>query len=735
MTRGPKKTLADATGANASETNKPKSSASNAEVVQMLEQLDRKKLEHEALEARYTSLNTRFEQLEKLVALKNAQLAELTASIERSDELLESLESESSGLGNTLASADPAATSATDETVSEEPAEQKAQPEDESLAAAALVGKAAPSPNTPTKVPDGSPPTSTPPPTSTNSQGTAPTAENVSGTVAGAYQSVVAKLPPVIGKNLHWIAAGLFTAVLAAVGLFRMRNKPVEEEGDVDTAFLESLENEESIEESTFGSQGLAPQQWSTDVTDTTAIELEAGAAGEALADNEGDDLAGVDIFLAYGSFERALEALDRLIAEDAQNVDAHLKRVETYCAKGDIDAAQQAADELLGFAPEQEARVNDLLNDQQAPAQEDALANDLQANDENATDLELDISLGAEVQPELATDENFADTLELDTSSSVLDDVAETTEMLDTVDLELDIESEIDVEDELASLAEDIELDDFDVSFSDDAIDASLNSEDQKEEDATGGSGSYRDDIDDVSDIDFANAFSEVEEPSMFTSVESSVDSELTESNNDIDFASQDVNELSGLDGAPKGGSSTVEEDLAAAYGDLAAELVDGEDDFSPELNESDADIEESLALDRDIEASELIETEVKAESAETVSIVPETQEIEGGSETLSDADLEAEFQSASEMLEQAIDEAESDNAEVGEETSAELAAQEASDSAQLDDEVATKLDLARAYLEMGDVDGAKDVLDEVLSEGSTQQIQEANSMLQKIA
>ncbi|MGK0499140.1 MAG: pilus assembly protein FimV [Oceanicoccus sp.] len=44
--------------------------------------------------------------------------------------------------------------------------------------------------------------------------------------------------------------------------------------------------------------------------------------------------------------------------------------------------------------------------------------------------------------------------------------------------------------------------------------------------------------------------------------------------------------------------------------------------------------------------------------------------------------------------------------------------------------DEVATKLDLARAYIDMGDSDGAKDILDEVLQEGNDEQKQEAQAL-----
>ncbi|WP_413470556.1 FimV/HubP family polar landmark protein [Teredinibacter turnerae] len=48
--------------------------------------------------------------------------------------------------------------------------------------------------------------------------------------------------------------------------------------------------------------------------------------------------------------------------------------------------------------------------------------------------------------------------------------------------------------------------------------------------------------------------------------------------------------------------------------------------------------------------------------------------------------------------------------------------------------DETATKLDLARAYIDMGDAEGAKDILDEIMKEGTDQQKQEAEALLSKV-
>ncbi|MET0848920.1 MAG: FimV/HubP family polar landmark protein, partial [Pseudomonas sp.] len=49
--------------------------------------------------------------------------------------------------------------------------------------------------------------------------------------------------------------------------------------------------------------------------------------------------------------------------------------------------------------------------------------------------------------------------------------------------------------------------------------------------------------------------------------------------------------------------------------------------------------------------------------------------------------------------------------------------------------DEVATKLDLAQAYIDMGDTDGARDILNEVVAEGNAGQKSEAKEMLSHLA
>ena len=47
---------------------------------------------------------------------------------------------------------------------------------------------------------------------------------------------------------------------------------------------------------------------------------------------------------------------------------------------------------------------------------------------------------------------------------------------------------------------------------------------------------------------------------------------------------------------------------------------------------------------------------------------------------------------------------------------------------------DAATKLDLAKAYQEMGDVEGAREILQEVMQEGDDQQKKEAQDFLAKL-
>ena len=68
------------------------------------------------------------------------------------------------------------------------------------------------------------------------------------------------------------------------------------------------------------------------------------------------------------------------------------------------------------------------------------------------------------------------------------------------------------------------------------------------------------------------------------------------------------------------------------------------------------------------------------------------------------------------------------------GDETAEMPVGQGDADNARTMTEVGTKLDLARAYVDMGDPGGARSILEEVLDEGDESQRQQAQQILESI-
>jgi len=147
------------------------------------------------------------------------------------------------------------------------------------------------------------------------------------------------------------------------------------------------------------------------------------------------------------------------------------------------------------------------------------------------------------------------------------------------------------------------------------------------------------------------------------------------------------------------------------AAAGDVAAELAafDSVPEFDP-VSEFDlpSDFDLSLSLEDDSPAAKSFASELDDVNAELDKL----------SQSLEAPSLEPHF------------------------TSEDAAAQpepEPLDDLDFDffsgsDEVATKLDLARAYIDMGDSQGARDILDEVVKDGDDTQRQEAKDMLSRL-
>ncbi len=171
----------------------------------------------------------------------------------------------------------------------------------------------------------------------------------------------------------------------------------------------------------------------------------------------------------------------------------------------------------------------------------------------------------------------------------------------------------------------------------------------------------------------------------------------------------------------------------------EAGAETTDREIEFTPTpVEAADETLVEGPAGDGEEEV-EILEfesvrlpgSEDGAEAGEAA--VDVDLDAAGGKDADADVDEDSGTGPAAELdLDDAVDE----------EIEAALAAEPDLDDAvdedgflEAEDEVATKLELARAYIEMGDPEGARDILEEVLQEGSADQQTEARTLMQRIA
>lgn len=197
------------------------------------------------------------------------------------------------------------------------------------------------------------------------------------------------------------------------------------------------------------------------------------------------------------------------------------------------------------------------------------------------------------------------------------------------------------------------------------------------------------------------------------------------------------------------------AEEDLM-----IAEPVAEIEFDLSDTGAVEEAPAEDEFSLD--IDASEL-DIDIKEEAEEPVTSeddeihdvgdididfgLDEETSVDDADEEEMAIDLTEEAESLDLDLDDAFAEA-APEAEVQEETAPEpeVAAPSAAmdeltdeddfDLSSLDDvdEVSTKLDLARAYLDMGDHEGTRGILEEVIAEGNDEQKQEANELMAKL-
>ncbi|GAA4648909.1 motility hub landmark protein FimV [Kistimonas scapharcae] len=493
-----------------------------------------------------------------------------------------------------------------------------------------------------------------------------------------------------------------------------------------------------------------------------------------------GGVMAEADVYADYGRFQQAAEILTKAVEAEPGNAGYRLKLMEIQAGMDDLDGFREQLGALGDVDEATQAKIEALksqfANATLADFEPEDVLNELEAlTDElTSTDIDLDTSLDSVVE-EASSDLASEDTLDL-----ALDDDLGIDESIDAVDVEASLDTDkIDDDDLSIDGLDDLELDlGLDDTTSETASDNGLDDITDLDEISLS-----LDDDEVVSDIgeltddlmlDGVDGNEVLEESGTDEHDDIALDLELDDSAVSESPATEveSLDDISlDLDAEEFQVEAPAEEASAAVIGDDIVELDDLalNDDFEAveaastlgEQSEEDAlDLGDlDLELDDDLEANleeaasegstssdeiELDESEFDLD-AEMASLDTDLSDL---SEGLGEADLDGALQpeAVESNDESDLEGLDLDSLDLSDDLSAvddsgEVGASE--DATELDedlefleetDETATKLDLARAYIEMGDQDGARDILEEVVREGDDAQKQEADSLLKKL-
>ncbi|MEH6415398.1 MULTISPECIES: FimV/HubP family polar landmark protein [Pseudomonas] len=630
--------------------------ALNDELAMAQESLDTSRRDNEELKSRMADLQSQLDKLQRLIELKNNQLARL----------------EGQGAAASAAAADT--------------------PEQPVVNPAPAAADTAPQP-----VPDTQPAPASQPKGALDSVLGNPW---LLGVIAGSSILVLALL--------LWLLARKRKAQQEAEKHLRMARALEEEQGAGFDSDTESFDGVEAREPGVTLSPAVVAASAAAAVAAEKVAEpvAEAAPEPEPQADPHAALLAQVDQCLAEGRLNRATELLEPAVAAAPERDDLRLKLMDVYARQGDqsafaeqerqLPASEQNVAEVAGLkerypamlglaaaglgaaalaAEMDEQYVQELLHDEpEAPVVADVVPDELSG-------FEPQEQAEPEVVAQAAPDAELA----------AFDDVP----TLDATDLaEQDLDSAFDL-----SLGEDL--------ADQDPLAASVLDEPM----AQGG-------VPDELVIAEPVLDEPVQEEAQPEEQPFAVDAEL-QADADADFEAmlaqaepQPAVDLSDFDldvsepvapAAPE----ALEQDPLDVTAELAA--FDSEPEFDP-VSEFDlpSDFDLSLSLEDDSPAAKSFASELNDVNAELDKL----------SQSLETPSLEPHFTS-----EDAVAQPEP----------------EPLDDLDFDffsgsDEVATKLDLARAYIDMGDSQGARDILDEVVKDGDDSQRQEAEDMLSRL-
>ena len=665
--------------------------ALESELAGTLEELDRVKSENTELTSRVRDLESQIQTMEKMVEVSNEQMRALQVSAEKNNQEKTSLADELKS--ETEAPVETAASSVATEEI--KPAETKPTTQ---TAAKPEVKK--PEQAKPKVVPK-----PLPQPTLTD--------------------KLIANAP--------WIGVGIVVlGGLIGFLVYRRRKQAQLDQEQLDADMSYNNDSDLSFDTSMDDHETFAEP------------DIEAPQDNFESLDAEDDDVNPADkadIFIAYGQLDKAEHLLLKGLEKDPGSADIRMKLLEVYSQQQDAAKFDKHYAALIPVA------ASSLLS----------RASELRSHIPNAGDFDMpDLAPDLSNEPAVKAQQAVSlDDLQLDLDDDMFtEEPKSVADQDDDFSVELDLTEDFDAQDTVMrgnSAEEDLSLDmdddlALDLDFDAPAIDLESDSEIEAQADDIGDINLALDEMDDGLDEDVYVAPVALEkEPSLAPVKSVGQELELADDDFNLDMESDGV-DLAALDSEMS--SLDTDFDLEEtpdfdATADLDSEFaLDDDDSFT--LDESETDEDYSLGEELDLELESDIETEDElaldlddADDSNDDALLDLDEAADDATESLELLEEETpEAISEESLFEQALSDIDDQDVAL---TELDPDDEPNLDSDDLDflgeaDEAATKLDLARAYIDMGDMTGARDILSEVVGEGTDEQKREAKDLLSRI-
>ena len=516
----------------------------------------------------------------------------------------------------------------------------------------------------------------------------------VADTGAGEQGGFLDSLIDTVMNNLLYIGAALL--VLLLLLLLAVRRRRDGGDGGDDDRAPRSDDDDGGFDETPLMAERDEPEA------------DHAAALQDDLDDDTMDPMERADVYVAYGQYPQAVDFLRHEINQAPERADLKIRLLELLREMNDDSGFKQQAAMFAGTSVAVDAAIKRLGGDPGEAFDGDddqtfaAIADDPEEDGEPEEELSLD-----DLELDLASD--LSDSDESTLGGQSYGDPAYAARPADDEDT--------------------LELEDFDFQLDDEpAADPAV---------ADRGP-SLEEDTLDLEDLDFSATGSEtpttnVESESPYTAEATSLEAEdesfefSLEDDQDVSFTEEELAALDGADGQAR--ETVTDDDL----GDL--EL----DDLDVELGEADRD-ETTLAgltLDEDRPRTEVEDLDLSLDDLDLSD--DDAPEDRAGDTTLA-------FNEDDEPEAPGVATPDSATPAPRDTVAGDPPAATGEDDDMLGDdddfgflgetdENATKLDLARAYIDMGDAEGARDILNEVLSEGSEEQQGEARELLSRVS